>query len=272
MSNPAITAITAIAAVPRHTLRAPFSSALPAAICFRSAQMPPAAIYPSHSHPWGEFVHALSGVVEVLVDGRHYLVPPQYGIWLPPHVPHTGQNRQAAWHSSLYVSESLCAPLPAEPCALAVTPFVRAMHEHLHQHPPSLPQEANEERLLQVLVDQLSRASRVGSYLPTSGDPLLARLLRMLESAPGDTRTLAELAQACNSTERTITRRCQDELGMSFAQWRQRLRVLAAMAMLEQGKTVETIAFDLGYASASAFIAMFRRVTGSTPDACRRHG
>ena len=260
------------AADSRHTLNAPFRDALPAAICFRSAQMPAAAIYPSHSHPWGEFVYALSGVVEVLVDGRHYLVPPQYGIWLPPQVPHTGQNRQVAWHSSLYVSADLCAPLPPEPCALAVTPFVRAMHEHLHQHPPALPQGVNEERLLQVLVDQLSRASRVGSYLPTSNDPLLARLLQLLENAPGDPRTLAELAHACNSTERTMMRRCQRELGMSFAQWRQRLRVVAAMALLEQGNTVESIAFELGYASASAFITMFRRVTGMTPDACRRQG
>jgi AraC-like DNA-binding protein len=29
---------------------------------------------------------------------------------------------------------------------------------------------------------------------------------------------------------------------------------------------VATIALDLGYASASAFIAMFRRMTGVTPD------
>lgn len=150
--------------------------------------------------------------------------------------------------------------------------FVRAMHEHLHQHPPALPQGVNEERLLQVLVDQLSRASRVGSYLPTSSDPLLARLLQLLENAPGDPHTLAELAHACNSTERTMMRRCQRELGTSFAQWRQRLRVVAAMTLLEQGNTVESIAFELGYASASAFITMFRRVTGMTPDACRRQG
>lgn len=43
-----------------------------------------------------------------------------------------------------------------------------------------------------------------------------------------------------------MMRRCQRDLGMSFAQWRQRLRVVAAMSLLEQGQTVESIAFDLG--------------------------
>jgi AraC-like DNA-binding protein len=33
---------------------------------------------------------------------------------------------------------------------------------------------------------------------------------------------------------------------------------------------VETIALDLGYGSASAFIAMFKRLAGTTPDEYRK--
>jgi AraC-like DNA-binding protein len=42
------------------------------------------------------------------------------------------------------------------------------------------------------------------------------------------------------------------------------------MPMLEAGRTVEAIALDLGYGSASAFIAMFRKLMGTTPDEFRR--
>jgi AraC-like DNA-binding protein len=254
----------------KHFLRAPFTGALPAKICFRSAEMPAEAIYPCHSHSWGEFVYSFSGVIEVKLADCHYLAPPQYGIWLPPNVAHTGQNRHAACHSSLYVSGALCGSLPATPCALAVTPFVRAILDHLRQHPPGLPQAENEERLLYVLADQLASARRVGSYLPTSDDPVLGKVLRILDSNPGDSRSLPELAHATNTTERTLMRRCQRDLGMTFAQWRQRLRVIKAMSMLEDGATVESIAFDLGYASSSAFITMFRRVTDETPDEYRK--
>ncbi len=243
----------------------PYHDALPAPIVFRAAQMPSQASYPTHRHAWGEFVYSFSGVMEVKLAGQHYLAPPQYGIWLPPDVEHRGLNRQQAVHSSLYVAAELCAALPQTSCALTVSPLARALLEHLRQQPPGLPQSAPEQRLLQVLVDQLSHARSVGSYLPRSDDPLLRVVLQALEQNPGDERSLADLAADVHSTERTLSRRCQRDLGMSFAEWRQRLRVVKALPRLEGGEKVETIALDLGYASASAFIAMFRRLTGVTP-------
>jgi len=101
-------------------------------------------------------------------------------------------------------------------------------------------------------------------------DPALGAVLRMLEAQPGDNRSLPEFASAVHSTERTLMRRCQRDLGMTFAEWRQRLRVVRAMPLLEAGQTVETIALDLGYGSASAFITMFKKMTGSTPDELRK--
>lgn len=65
-------------------------------------------------------------------------------------------------------------------------------------------------------------------------------------------------------------RRCQRDLGMSFAEWRQRLKVLTSLSRLDQGQTVENIGLDLGYSSASAFISMFRRLMGTTPDEYRK--
>lgn len=62
----------------------------------------------------------------------------------------------------------------------------------------------------------------------------------------------------------------QRELGLSLTQWRQRLRVVRALPRLEAGDKVESIALDLGYGSASAFIAMFRRLMAVTPDEYRR--
>jgi AraC-like DNA-binding protein len=248
----------------------PYRDVLPASIVFRTAQMPPQATYPKHRHAWGEFVYSFSGVMEVKLANQHYIAPPQYGIWLPPEVEHRGLNRQEALHSSLYVAADLCGALPTTTCALTVSPLARALLEHLRLHTPGLPQSPEDRRLLRVLVDQLSHATSVGSYLPHSDDPVLGAVLQALEERPGDESSLADLAAAFHSTERTLSRRCKRDLGMSFAEWRQRLRVVKALPRLESGEKVETIALDLGYASASAFIAMFRRMTGVTPDEHRR--
>jgi AraC-like DNA-binding protein len=257
----------------RPKLEIPLSSpALPAPIMFRSAFVPDHGLYPEHQHAWGEFVYSYSGVMEVKVAGHHYLAPPQYGIWLPPDLEHVGLNRKAAHHCSLYVSAALCHSLPVEPCALTVSPLVRALLDHLRQQAAGIPAAGAETRLLRVLLDQLVAAPRAGSYLPGSEDPALGAVLRILQAQPGDNRTLAELAQAVHTTERTLMRRCQRDLGMTFAEWRQRLRVVRAMPLLEGGQTVETIALDLGYGSASAFISMFKKLTGSTPDDMRKTG
>lgn len=248
------------------------SPSLPAPLMFRSAYVPALGIYPLHQHAWGEFVYSFSGVMEVKVAEHHYLAPPQYGVWLPPNQAHVGMNRQAAHHASLYISAELCGALPTEPSALTVSPLARAMLEHLHARPaPQVDADSPADaRLLQVLLDQLSTAPRAGSYLPSSDDLALGAVLRWLEAHPGDNRTLPELAALANTTERTLMRRCQRDLGMSLAQWRQRLRVVKAMALLEHGQTVETIALDLGYGSASAFISMFKRLARATPDEFRK--
>lgn len=254
----------------KHLRLPPFGYTLPAAIFFRSARTPAEATYPRHRHAWGEFVYSFSGVMEIKLEQQHYLAPPQYGIWLPPNVEHIGMNKHETLHCSVYIAAELCASMPETTCAVTVSPLVRAVLEHLREHPPALPPTAEQERLLRVLVDQLAGAATVQSYLPTSDDPLLGPVLRALEREPGSTRSVAELAHAAHTTERTLTRRCQRDLGISFAEWRQRLRVVKAMPLLEAGHTVEAIALDLGYSSASAFITMFKRMMGVTPDEFRR--
>lgn len=262
-------------AMPSSSVRTqtpPFTNELPAPIFFRSATVPAHASYPRHRHPWGEFVYSFSGVMEVKIAGHHYLAPPHYGIWLPPDVEHVGLNRHEACHCSLYVERGLCSTLPAAACAVTVRPLMRSILDHLRQYPPELSPTDEEARLMRVLVDQLAAAECAGSYLPTSDDPVLGPILRAMEEHPGDNRPLAELVSLADSTERTVMRRCQRELGMSFAEWRQRLRVVKAMSLLEEGMTVQGIAAYFGYGSASAFIAMFRRVVGLTPAEYRKSG
>lgn len=255
---------------PELQAHAPYADALPAPLVFRTARLPGRASYPQHCHPWGEFVYAFDGVIEVKLADAHIVAPPGLGIWLPPGMAHRGLNRRATVHSSLYLDAALCTALPAQACAMDVGPLARAMLEHLRAHPHALPPTPAERRLLRALADRLAEAQVQASFLPRTDDARLGAVLQALDEQPGDERTLAQWADAVHSTERTLSRRCRQDLGMSFAEWRQRLRVLKALPRLEAGEAVEAVALDLGYASASAFITMFRRSTGRTPDAWRR--
>ena len=98
----------------------------------------------------------------------------------------------------------------------------------------------------------------------------VSSILDFLHLHPADNSSLQQLAVQHNMTERTLARYSQKELGMSLNEWRQRLKVMKAMSMLTEGKKVESIALDLGYANASAFINMFKRWMVYTPDQFRK--
>ena len=52
---------------------------------------------------------------------------------------------------------------------------------------------------------------------------------------------------------------------MTFGQWRQQARLLFALERLAQGERIIDVASDSGYASQSAFTAMFRKHLACRP-------
>ena len=107
---------------------------------------------------------------------------------------------------------------------------------------------------------------------PYASSPDLLRVLQALQAEPGNNQPLAHWAGLAHVSERTLARQFVRELGMSFGEWRQRQRFLASIEALESSRSIQEIAFDMGYSSASAFIAMFQRQAGSTPEQYRRAG
>jgi len=252
----------------KHSLQAPFTETLPVSLFLRTMLMPNDAIFPEHIHSWGEFVYSHNGVVQVMLEHERYLVPPQYGLWLPPNMKHVGLNRREVLQSSLYVGNDLCSSLPTTPQALMVSPFMRSLLDHIREINLDYKSERH-LRLLTVLLDELIEAPQTGTYLPASDDEILEKILHYLESNPGDNRSVAELAHWVKITERTLARKCRQELGMPLTEWRNRMRVVTAIGLIEEGKSVESIASKFGYSTASAFIAMFKKLTGTTPTSYR---
>ncbi len=237
------------------------------ALVYRAAVTRNDTLYPVHTHAWGEFVCSYTGPIEVQVEGFHFVAPPQFGIWLPPNTEHNGISRAQACHGSFYIRPDLCEGLPQQAALLQVNALTRALLNQLRD--ASQQPAAATQRLLRVLVDQLVAAEVQGSYLPMSDDGVLGPILDVLWQNPADERTAAQLAALVHTSERTLIRKFDRLLGLSLREWRQRLKVVKAFALLESGQAVESIALDLGYNSASAFIVMFRNQVGMTPEQWR---
>lgn len=241
----------------------PDHKTLPAPVWFRVEEMPDNGTYPLLRHDWGEFVYCYSGITELRTGGQVLIAPPHMAFWIPSGFDQVGYNRRATVHISVYVDNALCPAMPAEPASLQVTPLLRAMLDTLER--TQYTGAAAQDRLLRVMVDEMERCTAGDSFLPDSDDPALRRLLAALHDRPADRRSTAELARAFGLSERTLVRRCTRDLGMPLTEWRNRLRVVRAVALLQDGESVEAVALDLGYATASTFIAMFKSVTGESP-------
>lgn len=239
------------------------------ALFFRYEQANAQTEYLPHSHPWGQVIFVRDNVLEMRVNGQRLLTPAGYPVWIPPGLEHASYNHRQAWFRTFNMQSALCAGMPAHPCLLNVSPIVTAIVDDCAAQNLLTPLDAEQERLCRVLCDQLKRAVPQESYLPTSDDKLLAPVLKALEANPADNTTLAQWARRVYSTERTLARRCQAQLGMGFSEWRQRLRFLHAIALLEQGRSVQDVAHELGYSSPSALIVMFQQQAGTTPERFR---
>jgi len=99
-------------------------------------------------------------------------------------------------------------------------------------------------------------------------DTVLVAVLRIADAvlqAPASEETFQVLAQRAGISERSARRLFNAETGMSFANWRQQARLLLALEYLSAGNPIAEVADSLGYASASSFIAMFRKAFGLSP-------
>lgn len=218
----------------------------------------------AHSHAWGQLTYAANAMLRVSAAGGSWIVPPQRAIWIAPHVEHEVTVLEAACLSPLRVHASR-DPFPGETCRVVeVGALMRELIAALVAGGPSLP-ERRAALLGELILDELAQAPTRPIRVPLPRDKRLGHLCRALMEAPGDSRTLGDWARAAGASERTLARLFEQELGMSFGQWRRQVRLAHGASLIARGVPLWQVAEQLGYASQSAFTAMFRKTFGATP-------
>lgn len=254
-----------------HYLPLPDFTTLPSPVYFRYDEFPAGSESLEHRHDWGQLNYTTQGIMRLWVEGKRFLSPPQYAVWIPPGSTHGCYNPSAVTYRSVYIDTTLCESLPRRACTVAISDILKAILVDFAQRGVHEPEQEADRRLAQVMLDQLSRSAQcVPYFLPYTDHPVLSGVLEALRENPADNRTQVQWARQANMTERTLARLCHRELGMPLGEWRQRLRYLLALEALEEEHSVHAIAYDLGYSNPSAFIAMFRRLAGTTPEQYRR--
>lgn len=248
----------------------PTLSRLPRPLYARAESLGAGSWTMRHCHDWVQFSYAISGVLGVYTSEGSYFAPPQWGVWIPADLEHEVVTSTQAEMRSLYVRRDACPWAPKVCRVLEVTPLARELIKQFCLLPVDYPEaDSAEARLAGVLLDQLQALPEVGFSLPLPRHPGLLALCNQLIAAPDQLQTLQQWALQLGRSEKTLMRLFQRETGLSFRTWRQRMRLLSSLALLEAGESVTEAALGCGYDSTSAYIAAFKQLFGFTPGELR---
>lgn len=236
--------------------------AIPRIMAWRISELEPGESIETHRHRRAQLLYACDGVMTVTTRQGIWVVPPHRAVWIPQMKDHAVYASTALSLRNLYINTTEVAGLPSELCVVAVPALLRELILEMVTTSAVLYDELGADgRLINVILDRIKSLDVVPLHLPLP----TAKVARLITENPSDNRSIDDWATRAGASGRTLARRFIKETGMSFGQWRQQARLLEAMRLLADDVPVTNVALELGYASQSAFVAMFRRATGKTP-------
>lgn len=225
-----------------------------------------------HRHPWGQLAYCATGIVQAMavphetsLQAVTYIVPPSRAVWIPPGMRHAVTVRETAELRTLYIHAG-AAPSGWESCRMiVVSPLLRELIQAMDAATRRAAEPTRDRLLTELVLDELAHADTQTLGVPMPSDKRLRALCEAVLRAPGEKATLAEWAADTGASERTVARLFREELGTTYQQWRQQAVLAHALPMLARGMSIGQVAAATGYASDSAFSAMFKAAMGHPP-------
>ena len=166
---------------------------------------------------------------------------------------------------TIYIEPDRVPSYPATCRLIRASSLLEALMDEAVRMPVDYDEDGRDGQLVDLLLGEIGRMPEVLLHVPIPLDPRLARICEAVIADTSSDLTLDDWADRSGISRRTLTRMFRRETGQSFSAWRQRVRLLEALARLGAGKSVTNVALDVGYDSPSAFTAMFRRELGAAP-------
>ncbi|WP_454709664.1 AraC family transcriptional regulator [Cupriavidus nantongensis] len=239
----------------------------PLPVTAMAADYLPGHVTQPHQHPHAQLIHAVHGVMVVATAEGQWIVPPTRGMWMPGGTTHWIRMVGRVQMRTAYIRPDAAPDLPQRCTVLGITPLLRELILAAVEIALPYAHDTRDARLMRLLLDEVMLVPSLPLHLPRPADASLRQICDAIAAAPDTALTLADWGARLALDPKTIQRRFARETGMTFGQWRQQARLLAALEKLAAGSKVVDVALDLGYDSPSAFATMFRRQFGVPPSA-----
>ena len=238
---------------------------VPRPVAVMSRQYDAAAYTPPHSHVRAQLLFATEGVMRVTTEHGVWILPPRRALLIPVGVMHELDILSALSMRTVYIDAQAAAVFGPACKVVEVSRLLRELILALLDEDVHYEINGRGDWLASLILSELARADTVPIAIPWPRDRRLVAVCTAIMAAPGSRRSIEDWAQDAGASARTLIRLFPRETGLHYRQWLQQVHLAEAFCRLDRGEGVGAIAFALGYASPSAFSAMFRRILGRTP-------
>ena len=244
---------------------------LPPAYCFFQEFEPTLPRVASFGRDY--LIYATSGSIRISFGQREWVLPPSFGAWVPANTEIGIDIPHAMTCCSVLFEPGYVRDLPGAPVVFTMPRHAREMITFSRRWPAETAEfDAHADAVFRAIAETCKAAADDPSdiWAPAPRSPEIERALIFLKAELATEVTLTQTAAVAGLSERTLSRKFQDELAMSWAQCLRQLRMIRAVECLSHAdKQVTATALDCGYASLSAFNKAFLTFTGLTPSAFR---
>ncbi len=223
-----------------------------------------------HAHPWHQVIFPLAGLLQSSIDGCRVIVPHNGMLFIPANTTHKSVAITTTQFLTLYLNPNMAVRYQNRAKSCLVSALMKALILLLVEGDLSNYNEQMKTQLLTVLRDQIILADNYEIPLLIPQDRRLLSIFTQLQKQPNLSLTLAQWAQKVGASERTLSRIIAKEFDQSFSLWRQNIRLVLSLQLLEKNSTIQDIALELGYKSDSAYIHAFKGLFMQTPSKYRK--
>lgn len=216
---------------------------------------------------------ASRGALRLEAGGTTWSLPPARAALIRAGVPIQVTIPQPVTTASVLFSTTFAPPPPSPLTVVDLTPLARALITACSRWSG---QEAPLDDYAAAMFRALAEATWAlaehpsPAHMPTGRTTEVRRALEVTAERLRDDPRIGEIAGEIGLASRSLARRFELELGMTWRAALRRLRILEAIEQLAgTDHPVTQIAMDVGYSSLSAFQTAFHDLIGQTPSEYR---
>lgn len=216
-----------------------------------------------HSHKIAQLSIPINGIMYIVVDNELFIIPPGMAVFIPEGILHCIKNAKANMIiETIYFTDIYKNYLPNTTKSFYLSELSKAVISKICSFDKAAFNSTKVMHLISVLLDELDEGCKLKYSLKLPTNPKLLKIYELFVKSKDFYPSLLDAAKHVFLSTRTLARLFKNELGVSFVLWKQQFIFIKALELLMLEKSTTAVAYKLGYNSDSAFITMFKKMSG----------